>query len=293
MSELIEKDGKYYKELEVVMLSTYKYPALLSSIGRVKAFCQKKETLFGWEDCAIRTPHSLNHLYLISDEKPKKGDWIIRENHPRPILMGDDLISKGDKKIVATTDFNLKIFVESEDGNYTTYGKGYFIELPKINKEFIELFSESYNDGNDIKTVLVECKLLKEDLIEGKKYFLDKSQWKVKINQTEGIYLKEGKIDNNGNIDIRAYVCIDEKEDTRIYCDKEDLYTGICLKLNNNNIIIKDTEEKAYTEEEIIFGVRKMLKSENIRFDYVREELPRFLEEAKKEIISFKTNLKK
>ena len=69
------------------------------------------------------------------------------------------------------------------------------------------------------------------------------------------------------------------------------------LKLNENTVIIEKkeqekTEDKVYTEEEIIFGVRKMLSSENIKFHYVREELPKFLEEAKKEIISFKTNLK-
>lgn len=63
-------------------------------------------------------------------------------------------------------------------------------------------------------------------------------------------------------------------------------------KIKNGAIIIEKIEQ-VYTEEEIIFGVRKMLASENIKFHYVREELPKFLEEAKKEIISFKTNLKK
>lgn len=64
-------------------------------------------------------------------------------------------------------------------------------------------------------------------------------------------------------------------------------------KIKNGAVVIEETEDKVYTEEEIIFGVRKMLASENIKFHYVREELPKFLEEAKKEIISFKTNLKK
>jgi hypothetical protein len=51
---------------------------------------------------------------------------------------------------------------------------------------------------------------------------------------------------------------------------------------------VKSDDEVKYTLEEIIFGVRKMLKSENILFHYVREELPRFLEESKKELFKAK-----
>lgn len=54
----------------------------------------------------------VQHLYFTVDnslQKPIKGDYIIRENYQKPILMGDSLCIDTDRKIIATTDPKLNL----------------------------------------------------------------------------------------------------------------------------------------------------------------------------------------
>lgn len=257
MSHLIEKDGKYYQECEVVILATE------GKQLKTKCTCEPTKGLFDLTEI-IEHSHScglleyngklyLNgdqvYLYITTSEEIKEGCYILSDDnkiHKILSIEGDKIIFKVPlineaflyksecKKIIATTD-SLRIFEM-----YTLTAC-----LPKPSKEFIEAYIEAYNAGKPIPNVLVEVEM---------------------INHEEA-----------GQPQFGGY----------------DLPAKPQLKLKDNTIIIKDKEEKIYTEEEIIFGVRKMLASENIKFHYVREELPKFLEEAKKEIISFKTNLKK
>jgi hypothetical protein len=230
--ELIKKNGKYYLEVVILPQETEKCEdAFYLQNGKLK-YHKGYLTQEYLKD-------SLNaksfHIYLLSKEIPKKGDWIIRENHQRPVLMGDDLTLKGDNKIIATSNNDLRIDVNEGDEL-----EPISLRLPNIPIDFIQSFTDSYNKGNVITKVLVETS--------------------PKIYRHTSINCGE------------------------MYCE---------LKLKDNSVITNIIEEKVYTEEEIIFGVRKMLSAENIKFHYVREELPKFLEEAKNEIISFKTNLKK
>lgn len=156
---LIKKDGKYYQELEVIMLSEN----TATKIERNQLWTHDNgngTSLRVWNNpTESLNPSELKgycipqHLYLISDEKPKKGEWMFRENHPRPILMGDNLTLDGDKKIVATSNPNFGVVKYTEGGN--SINAGIPIELPKISEQFVELFSECHNNGNYIKKVLV------------------------------------------------------------------------------------------------------------------------------------------
>lgn len=268
--ELIEKNGKYYQECKLALLDAKEIG--FNKFNIIKDV-RSNELKYSLSDeigetelsSSIINNFKLQHLYIISDEEIKEGDYIlskfyyedkcvknrafnwiltkVREikngkifSNPLSNLEGGGCSSDSSNsfKVIASTDkLLLPLFNQYSPIEY----------LPKIPSSFIESYIKSYNEGSTISKVLVQVvKNSKGDIADGGKYHF--------------------------------------------------------LKLNENTVIIEKkeqekTEDKVYTEEEIIFGVRKMLSSENIKFHYVREELPKFLEEAKKEIISFKTNLKK
>jgi hypothetical protein len=83
MSKLIEKEGKYYQECKLVILNT----------NEIAPFWLSKNNTLCLSNSVINPILGNNkHLYITSEENPEKGDWIIREGYPLPILMGDSLI---------------------------------------------------------------------------------------------------------------------------------------------------------------------------------------------------------
>lgn len=78
-----------------------------------------------------------NHLYILSDEAIKEGDWCINNNNNdtlyQPNCLGDN---SNWKKVIATTDTSLN--------------------LPLIPQNFIKLYIEQYNLGSIITEVKVE-----------------------------------------------------------------------------------------------------------------------------------------
>ena len=101
------------------------------------------------------------HLYILSDEKIKEGDWFVgfADGSIKPFVKQADestveinnwqLNKKGhssNKKIIATTDNTVK-FPERFPS---------FVTLPQIPQSFIEKFVEEYNKGNVITEVMVE-----------------------------------------------------------------------------------------------------------------------------------------
>lgn len=131
------------------------------------------------------------HLYFLSNEEIKEGDWVLcMFNEVTEIVKVTTIVNnafdsqKGFgygleycKKIIATTDKSL--FTETKSIGYTEdrarvfYGKEY---LPQPSTSFIEKFVEEYNKENQITEVLVEYH---EDI-----YFQDELQarGKLKIN---------------------------------------------------------------------------------------------------------------
>ena len=88
------------------------------------------------------------HLYIISDEEIKEGDWYYESEFQLILKKEGKGILKA-KKIIATTDTSL--ICEQE-----RFLKGYKSELPKPSQQFIEKYIEEYNKGNVITEVLVE-----------------------------------------------------------------------------------------------------------------------------------------
>lgn len=93
------------------------------------------------------------HLYILSDEQPKEGDWVIvNSKHLRQVKNTD--YSYG-LKIIATTDSSLKYIKQKEYA--TSVGIGTLLAfLPQLSPLFIEKYIEAYNAGNTILDVLVE-----------------------------------------------------------------------------------------------------------------------------------------
>jgi hypothetical protein len=154
-----------FKREHVIMLPTNKQsslalidiptPILCSSIQRKEGQLYIKESY----------PLNINtqHLYIISDDEIKEGDWCI-DTINNILFMSDGnlkLHKNTDKKIIATTDTSLG--------------------LPQPSQQFIEKYIESYNKGEVITDVLVEYEA---DLTTITKvdYGLQHWDYKLKVN---------------------------------------------------------------------------------------------------------------
>lgn len=113
----------------------------------------KESFRFGKYGITFRNNYSHNgfenqHLYIISDDEIKEGDW--KYDFKLNIIIKHGSYIDGCKKIIATTDTSLKIFA----------GKGdicdLYYNLPQPSQQFIEKYIESYNKGNIITDVLIE-----------------------------------------------------------------------------------------------------------------------------------------
>jgi hypothetical protein len=148
------------KKIPVVMLPTEKASSLfLGLTGRLKFDNKQLST----------HPKIINqHLYFLSDEEIKEGDWVynhilndvvqIKTSHiQNPINFFTEINKlKHAKKIIATTDESLfeQIFYHP-DGAIIGGIESYKL-LPRPSQSFIERFIEKYNVGTPITHVMVE-----------------------------------------------------------------------------------------------------------------------------------------
>ncbi len=123
------------------------------------------------------------HLYFLSDEEIKEGDWCIIKDHAysKPIqvnkIIGSEVALKTDKvivlnqslkdcnKIIAITDKSLMQHDKTPIGENVN---GLWKILPQPSQSFIEKFVEEYNKSNQITEVLVEYE--RDEEIDGYGY---------------------------------------------------------------------------------------------------------------------------
>ena len=158
---------KQFKRAKVVMLPTNektKYLMVYSNVEKTKG----KLILNGLKNDEYKEHQ---HLYIISDDEIKEGDWCYDK---RPDENGDlvdvvyqvkniefELRTSTEKKIIATTDASLIIESEYES---IDLGKQYkYFPLPQPSQQFIEKYIEEYNKGNIITDVLVEYELISNE----------------------------------------------------------------------------------------------------------------------------------
>ena len=148
MSQLIEINGKYYQEAEVVMLATDKRSNLqLNVIHKI---------LFSDKEGAEIPSQPFKHLYVVFNEEIKEGDWFIDlkdntiwQNKAKESMRKS--IFPECKKIIATTDESLH---PNASSNYTRENG---VEgLARPSDSFIRKYIEEYNKGSQITKVLVE-----------------------------------------------------------------------------------------------------------------------------------------
>lgn len=101
------------------------------------------------------------HLYFLSDDEIKEGDWWIDllENRIFQVTEEDVIVAKADglphnefKKIIATTD---KSLVVSKDTGIV----GIEYNLPQPSEGFIQKFVDSYNSSKPITEVNAEYEI--------------------------------------------------------------------------------------------------------------------------------------
>ena len=138
MSQLIEINGRYYQECEVVMLATDKRSNLQLNVIH--------KTLFSDKEGAEIPSQPFQHLYIVSNEEIKKGDWyVIVQDSKKGYQVATKPASI--EEVSLQNKFNCKKIVASTDKS---------LSLPQPSQAFIEKYIEEYNKGNVITNVLVE-----------------------------------------------------------------------------------------------------------------------------------------
>lgn len=158
-----------FKKAKVILLPTNEKSKITLSF-KERSFNQliePKLTLIKESNYQLSNIQS-QHLYIISDDEIKEGDYILNietnnifkadsieylESHN--IIEDFDksfyINSKYVKKVIATTDIKLGTCEYSD-----RYRESYFNPLPQPSQQFIEKYIEEYNKGNVITDVLVE-----------------------------------------------------------------------------------------------------------------------------------------
>jgi len=160
MNTLKEKDGKYYQEANIVILSNDK-PSMI--------FYSHIENKLIYLNAVLpnTSPKSPNYnLYITTSEEIKEGDmgykYCSNTNTVLPIFHGKNGLCKDCKKIIATTDTSLKLYESETLASASGFSlKTDDIILPQPSKEFIQAYIESYNVGKPIESVLVEVNIKK------------------------------------------------------------------------------------------------------------------------------------
>jgi hypothetical protein len=140
-------NNKHYQECDVVLLPTKDDSArIIKSEDRdYLVFVDK------WSG-----KHIANHLYILSNDEIKEGDWYYNERLNQVFQAirnsGYNTVDK-EFKIIATTDSSLFDIISNGEPNPNDTTQ---ILLPQLPQSFIEYFIIEYNKGNVITKVLVE-----------------------------------------------------------------------------------------------------------------------------------------
>jgi hypothetical protein len=183
MNKLKEINGKYYQECEVVMLATDKITGIIKFGNQLRTTPQGLSNMVYYSQ----------HLYFLSNEEIKKGDWCIVTKSHKDLLKGDIFQYNGNhsidsynvKKIIVTTDTSLRI-----GGGTGRREDGVSISLPQPSKSFIQAYIKAYNENKPIIKVLVEMEGIGGKMINDK---LVPIAFKSKINSSNEITIKKIK----------------------------------------------------------------------------------------------------
>ena len=193
MKDIIEQEGKFWRECSLVMLTTDKYEGCafvfntpnnkLMSFNGIKDYGSYKtikgEDFFEeWDKVMLP-----QHLYILSDEEIKKDEWFINELNQLWQHNGKIEPYKGSKKIIATTNTELTSLQEDN-----IFGGTMVQCLPQIPQSFIQEFIKA--NGKEYEKVLVEVNNFSE--LSGKYPDI----YKLKLSSDNAVNIKANVIDN-------------------------------------------------------------------------------------------------
>lgn len=165
------------------------------------------------------------HLYIISDEEIKKGNWCINDNHDT-LYQSDWNVNETTNwsKVIATTDISL-IFNHKEFPVTVPL-------LPSPSQSFIDKYISEYNKGNIIIDVMVEYedRLHYENTI-----YKDSNKLELKVSKDNTITIKRIK-DSWSREEVKSLV-IDGMRFMNSYIINHDTLHGQVAKQVANNWI--------------------------------------------------------
>jgi hypothetical protein len=139
MNSLRIIDGRCYKECDLVMLAS---ETSLIALHKGRIYLSKTDPYTEGID------YSPIHLYILSNDKIEKGDWVLYETNQ--IERADtEYIHAGayNGKIVATTNTDCDFELLGGKGIYT---------LPELPYYSIRIIIDHWNEGETVEKVLVE-----------------------------------------------------------------------------------------------------------------------------------------
>jgi len=194
------------KKLQLLMLPTNQKVKLF--LGAISGQLQLNQ--LDWYDKSTLC----QHLYFLSDEEIKEGDWVYDIDGDIGQAIGTDKEEwSGNKKIIATTDSSLTYHNPSEK-------KSFVLDyLPQPSPSFIEKYIEKYNKGEQITEVMVEYE----------------SQWKRDDGKLSTI-----KESGNNSIPGKFYDIpkVNPKDNTITIKPIKDSYTRDEVEIKVRNVII-------------------------------------------------------
>lgn len=132
-----------FKRTKVVMLSTNEKASLLLGTSKGGLLIKSNRGV-------SNSTHLKNqHLYLLSDDEIKEGDWFLEKGLRISVFPNYLTDTNECKKIIATTD---KSLVVSKDTGIV----GIEYNLPQPSESFIQKFIYAYNNDDPITEVMVE-----------------------------------------------------------------------------------------------------------------------------------------
>lgn len=128
---------------------------------------------------------SLNHLFILSDEEIKEGDWYIRiesfgaiptkTNKLEAEILNRKTTFIDAKKIIATTDKSLGWMIHDE----RDYEE--FHIMKQIPESFIQSYIKAYNEGNFITEVQLEYEYFTETVGTSEFDFSEQDSIRLKV----------------------------------------------------------------------------------------------------------------
>lgn len=206
-----------FKRTKVVMLATNEKSNLVMN--------NIQQGLFVVGGNGILAKHRMGnctnqHLYFLSDETIKEGDFFI-DTITNALLQhkaGNEL-RVNDKKVIATTDSSLKSDIPKLGrGEHSDFA--HYPSLPQPSQAFMDVFVREYNKGNIITEVMVEYETIEDTT---KDYIIGKGQPAINI-------LKINPKDNTITIKkvkdswTREELPIEIIKDMISYCEKMQVY---------------------------------------------------------------------